>query len=1000
MAKSLKKVQEAYDFLKGYAGDNPYIISLKNEVFAYQTKTLNDFETEYVLSNHDKEPKQINKVVMVADWWGEKMKDEWDIEFVPKKIKITWFMGETDTKYHFYCIYRRSQEKAVEVFAPKKAILTNFLLSDYNSLDVDFSSINTSERTIMEHQKEAVKFLLSRKKCILADEMGGGKCEPLTSEIPTPNGFIKMGDIKVGDKVFGSDGKECNVLGVYPQGKKKIYKVYFSDKTFCRCGEEHLWIVKKVKTKKDKDWNVMSLRQIIDFGVKNPKNEHENIWKIPTAKPVEYKEKKHFIDPYLLGVLIGDGNLCSGVVSISIPDNERETANKIKEIIGENYVLTEDRSASCPRYRIKEKIRHKNNPYITEIKRLGLNIKGNYKFIPTEYMFDSIENRIKLLRGLMDSDGSISKRNKISFSTSSESLANDVKELVYSLGGRVTINKNIRGNKVNKNGKNPVSYKLNIQIGINPFSLDRKSEKYHPTFVKYCSKYICKIEEDGEEEAQCIYVDSKDHSYLTGHEYIVTHNTFSAALASVLGGFNHILVICPSSVKKTWENELKWLVSEDDITIVQGSEWKDAKYTIINYDILDNFYTIPRQKIKKRELNVDDYGNVITEVKEKEIVSRSKKIISEAMSESQLYQAKYDLIIIDEAHRLSNNTSNRFKIISDLVKRSNPDAIFELTGTMITNSSKNLYNLLKIIGLDVTKDWEYYMTRYCGAKLFYKKNERNAYTAMFCKSHEKSDWYGLSRDEKKELDEYLEKNCKKICIPGEDTNMEELQEIIKPYYLRRLKSDFANVVRKDIRVLHYEMTPEEKESYDEVWDKYLELQEDSEKTEKNRQLIEVTLLRQWLADKMIDKTIYLTRRCVELGHKVIIFCAYDNEINRFRKEFEDICVFHNGKINEKKKNDAVEKFQNDDTIKVFIGNIFSAGVGLTLTAGDVVVFNNFSFVPSDNLQAEDRVHRLNQTKPCTIYYQSFNNTYFDKMLDIVHDKQDIIDKIIITEKEK
>ncbi len=651
MAKSLNKIQEAYNFLKDYAGDNPYIINLKNEVFTYQVKTLNDFETGYVLSNHDRQPLEVYKTVMIADWWGEKMKDEWGIEFVPKKVKITWFLGETDTTYHFYCIYRRSQDKAVEVFAPKKAILTDFLLSDYNSLDVDFSAVDTSGRTIMEHQKEAVKFLLSRKKCILADEMGGGK-------------------------------------------------------------------------------------------------------------------------------------------------------------------------------------------------------------------------------------------------------------------------------------------------------------------------------------------------------------TYSAALASVLGGFNHILVICPSSVKKTWENELKWLVSEDDITIVQGSKWDDAKYTIINYDILDNFYTIPTQKIRKRELNVDDYGNIITEVKEKEVVSRSKKIISEAMAESQLYQAKYDLIIIDEAHRLSNNTSNRFKIISDLVKRSNPDAIFELTGTMITNSSKNLYNLLKIIGLGITKDWEHYMTRYCSAKLFYKKNERNAYTAMFCKSHGKSDWYDLSRDEKKELDEYLQKNCKKICIPGEDTNMEELQEIIKPYYLRRLKSDFAEVVRKDIRVLHYEMTPEEKESYDEVWDKYLELQEDSEKTEKNRQLIEVTLLRQWLADKMIGRTTYLVRRCVELGHKVIIFCAYDNEINTFRKEFDGICVFHNGKINEKKKNDAVQKFQNDDSIKVFIGNIFSAGVGLTLTAGDVVVFNNFSFVPSDNLQAEDRVHRLNQTKPCTIYYQSFNNTYFDKMLDIVHDKQDIIDKIIVTEKEK
>ena len=651
MAKSLKNIQEAYDTLKEYAGDNPYIINLKNSVFAYQTKTLNDFEVEYILYNHKKEPKEINKIVKVANWYGEKLKEELNIEFVPEKLKITWEMGETSSHYHFYCIYRKSQEKALELFAPKSGILTDFLLKDFHDLDVDFSKVKLEGRNIMEHQKEAVKFLLSRKKCILADEMGGGK-------------------------------------------------------------------------------------------------------------------------------------------------------------------------------------------------------------------------------------------------------------------------------------------------------------------------------------------------------------TFSAALAAILGDFKHILVICPASVKKTWENELKWLVSEDDITIVQGSKWKDAKFTIINYDILDNFYTIPTQKIKKRELSVDDNGNVVTETKEKEIVSRSKKIIDEAMSESQLYQAKYDLIIIDEAHRLSNNTSNRFKIISDLVKRSNPEAIFEMTGTMITNSTKNLYNLLKIIDIPVTKDWKNYMTRYCGAKFFFKKNERDAHTAIFCKSHGKRDWYALSYDEKKELDEYLEKKCQKICVPGEDTNMEELQEIIKPYYLRRLKEDFADIVEKNIRVLHYEMTPEEKTSYDDLWEEYLKLQEDKEKSEKNKQLIEVSLMRQWLADKMIPRTISLARKCIDLGHKVIIFCAYDNEVNRFKDEFRDICVFHNGKITEKRKNKAVETFQNDGNIKVFIGNIFSAGIGLTLTSGDVVIFNNFSFVPSDNLQAEDRIHRLNQTKPCTIYYQSFNDTYFDKMLEIIHAKEEVIDKIIITEKEK
>lgn len=652
MNKKLDNIQKSHELLKGYDGSNSYIINLKNMVFKHETRGLNDFEVEYVLCNHDKEPIEVNKMVMITDWWGEKKKNDWGTEFTPRKLKITWFLGETKTHYHFYCIYRRSQDKAIEVFAPKNAILTDFLSEDWTLKEIDFKPYN--ERlgfSLYPHQEEAVKFLTSKKKAILAHDMGFGK-------------------------------------------------------------------------------------------------------------------------------------------------------------------------------------------------------------------------------------------------------------------------------------------------------------------------------------------------------------TIAAIVSALEGKYEHILVISPSSVKETWRRELSHFVDEKDVTVVQGSKWNDAKFTIINYDILDNFYEIPEQTINTKELNVDENGNVVKEYKTKKIVSRNKKIIDEAMSNSQLFQSHYDLLIIDEAHRLSNNTSNRFKIIQDLIKRSNPKGIFELTGTMITNNTKNLYNLLKLIDVPITKDWQHFMERYCGAKFFYKKNERNAYTTMFLKEKKKATWYDLSKDEKKELDEYLEKKCKKICVPSEDTNMEELQEIIKPYYLRRVKDDLKDMVPKTIKYLHYEMDDNERKSYNELWDKYLELQEDKEKSEKNKKLIEVSLMRQWLADKMIPKTISLVRKCIEKNHKVIIFCAYDNEIDKFKEEFKDCCVYHNGKIREKKKTEAVEKFQNDDNIKVFIGNIFSAGVGLTLISADVVVFNNFSFTPSDNRQSEDRIHRIGQTKPCTIYYQSFNDTYFDRMLEIVHDKQEVIDKIIVSEKEK
>ena len=121
----LDDIKKAYDILKEYKGSNPFIVHLKNSVFAWKTKTMNDFEAEYILLNHDKEPTVLNKMVKVADWYGETLKGTWDIEFVPNKLKITWYLGETSRFYHFYCIYRKSQEKAVELFAPKKGILTD-----------------------------------------------------------------------------------------------------------------------------------------------------------------------------------------------------------------------------------------------------------------------------------------------------------------------------------------------------------------------------------------------------------------------------------------------------------------------------------------------------------------------------------------------------------------------------------------------------------------------------------------------------------------------------------------------------------------------------------------------------------------------------------------------------------------------------------------------------------------------------------------------------------
>lgn len=653
MGLSLEKIEKAHSLLKEYKGQNNYIINLKNIVYAYKTRGMNDFEAEYVLMNYDREPKRIDRIVKIADWYGEDRQKTWETEFMPTKLKITWFLGETNAFYHFYCIYRRSQEKAVEVFAPKKGILTDFLSEPWEYKEIDFKPYNERSRRILyPHQEEAVKFLTNKKKAILADTMGLGKST-------------------------------------------------------------------------------------------------------------------------------------AAIVS----------------------------------------------------------------------------------------------------------------------------------------------------------ALEDKYEK--------------------------------------------------------------VLIISPSSLKLNWKKELLRYVDENDITIVEGKKWQEKKFTIINYDILKNFYEVPTETVKRVELNLNDDGKIIKVEKEKEKVSRKKIVIENAMENSQLFQSKFDLVIIDEAHRLSNTSSGIFKIVSDLVSRSNPKGIYAITGTPITNRPINFFNILKIINSPLASDWKYYVERYCDGKFFYNKKERDAHTAIFCKKVGKNSWYDLSDEEKDELNKIHEQRCKKIWVTNGSSHVDELQEVVKPYYIRRDKTDLQ-LVKKTVKVLNYNLTDEERLSYENVWNEYVEAQEGKHKEdlEKYKKITEGIMMRQWLAKTMTDKTIDLAKKCIDLGHKVVIFCSFDEELNTIKDAFGELAVAHNGKMLIKKKEKSVEEFQNNPNVKVFVGNITSAGVGLTLTSSHIVIFNSFSWVSGENAQCEDRVHRLNQKHDVTIYYQVFENTFYKEMLEKVKGKEEIINNIIISEKEK
>ena len=150
--------------LKNYSGNNYYLINLKNDVYVYKNANLSDFQIEYILSNANFTPIYLNKIIKIAKWYGEKKQADWEIEFIPEKLLVGYFLGETEQFYHMYVKYRKSQDKMIPIFIPKKALLNPLFLEDFENKIIDFSKYNTETFTLKPHQEQGVKFLTTRKK--------------------------------------------------------------------------------------------------------------------------------------------------------------------------------------------------------------------------------------------------------------------------------------------------------------------------------------------------------------------------------------------------------------------------------------------------------------------------------------------------------------------------------------------------------------------------------------------------------------------------------------------------------------------------------------------------------------------------------------------------------------------------------------------------------------------------------------------------------------------
>ena len=247
----------------------------------------------------------------------------------------------------------------------------------------------------------------------------------------------------------------------------------------------------------------------------------------------------------------------------------------------------------------------------------------------------------------------------------------------------------------------------------------------------------------------------------------------------------------------------------------------------------------------------------------------------------------------------------------------------------------------------------------------------------------------------------IERNVKMFTVANGSSNLDELKERVSHIYLRRVKEDLKGMVKKTIHEIYYDLTPSQKQEYNRLWEEYENAQfENNPDKELNKDLLEGAIYRKYLSNEMVPNTIKMVNEFIENGDKVVIGCCYDEELYALRDYYKDKCVIYNGKMSSKEKDNAQNSFMTNPNIKVFIGNINSAGVGLTLTIANKLIFNNISYSKSDNDQFQDRIHRINQTKDVDIYFQIFKDTQYQRMWEITMRKGYITDQIIKKETEK
>lgn len=371
------------------------------------------------------------------------------------------------------------------------------------------------------YQADSVFQGINQRKAVLNLPTSAGKAQPLDCAILTPSGWQTMGDMKIGSQVTTPSGDTATVIAVHPQGVKDIFEITFKDGRKTRCCKEHLWKVQS-NDFNGRDWKIKSLDWIMN------RKDKRTLY-VPT--PVIEKPNMELpIDPYVIGALIGDGSLSQNQKGFASVDPEITALIESKLPHG---VVIESTSAKYGysikgEWRTNGKCESPIGTFKKTLNELGLCVTSYHKHIPENYKNGSVEQRLELLRGLMDTDGTVGKNGDVSFCSVSKQLVEDVIEVARSIGCAATFRIRKTQSDFGTAYETTISHHDRREL----FTLERKKAR-----VKQTSRFnnkiaIVDIKQVESAEAQCITLDTTDHLYVTD-DYIVTHNSLIQSLLSM-----------------------------------------------------------------------------------------------------------------------------------------------------------------------------------------------------------------------------------------------------------------------------------------------------------------------------------------------------------------------------------------------------------------------------------------------------------------------------------